>query len=65
MRKETTLQNWIGYLTKSVCSKCNYYNKVFGICSGEILPIERAVLKNLDGFGNCNDIKDFAKQLKE
>ena len=65
MSKETTLRDCINYFSESVCSKCKYYNKAYGVCNGEILPIERAILRNLGGFGNCKDIKDFAKQLKE
>lgn len=65
MNKETTLQDYIDYLIKSVCSKCNYYNKTMGVCGGEILPIEKAILKNLEGRGCCNDIKNIVEQLKE
>lgn len=65
MNRETTLQDYIDYFIKSVCSKCNYYNKTMGVCGGEILPIERAILKNLEGRGTCSDIKELAEQLKE
>lgn len=65
MNKETTLQDYINYLIKSVCSKCNYYNKAMGVCGGEILPIERAVFRNLDGRGTCSDIKEIAEILWE
>ena len=41
-----------------------FFNKDFDVCSGEMLPMERAIMRNLDGRGTCRDIKDFAKQLK-
>ena len=50
---------------KQVCRKCKFYNETFGVCGGEILPIERAIMRNLEGRGNCKDIKEFAEQLKE
>lgn len=65
MNKETTLQDFIDFFEKSVCQKCNYYKKELGVCGGEILPIERAILRNLKGRGNCNDVKEFAELLKE
>ena len=65
MNKETTINDWVNFLKKEVCSTCKFYNDNFGICGGELLPIERAIIKNLEGRGNCRDIKDFAKQLKE
>lgn len=61
MNKETIVQDYIDYFIKSVCSKCNYYNNTMGVCGGEILPIERAILKNLDGRGTCSDIKEIAE----
>lgn len=64
MNKETTVDDWINYFIKNVCKKCNYYNSNMGVCGGEILPIERAILKNLDGRGTCNDIKEIAELLK-
>lgn len=64
MNKETTINNWVNFLKKEVCSKCKFFNKDFDVCSGELLPIERAIIKNLEGRGNCRDIKDFAKRLK-
>lgn len=35
------------------------------VCGGEILPIEKAIMKNLEGRGCCNDIKNIAELLKE
>ena len=29
-----------------------------------MLPMERAIMRNLEGRGTYRDIKDFAKQLK-
>lgn len=65
MEKETTLQDYIDYFTQSVCSKCNFYNKTMSVCGGEILPVEIAILRNLEGRGTCDDIKEIAEQLKE
>ena len=64
MNKGITINNWVNLIKFEVCSTCKFYNKDFDVCSGEMLPIERAIIKNLEGRGNCRDIKDFAKQLK-
>ena len=63
INKETTINDWVKLFKFEVCSTCKFYNKDFDICSGEMLPMERAIIKNLEGRGNCRDIKDFAKQL--
>lgn len=65
MKEETTIEDYIDYFIKSVCSKCNYYNNTMGVCGGEILPIERAILRNLEGRGICREVKEFAELLKE
>lgn len=65
MNKETTIQDYINYFRKTVCSKCNYYNESMGVCGGEILPIERAILRNLEGRGNCTDIKEIVEQMQK
>lgn len=44
---------------KSVCEKCKFYNKSFGVCSGEVLPVEKAILKNAEGKGLCDKVKNF------
>lgn len=44
---------------KSVCNNCIYYNKCFGICEGEVLPVEKAILKNAEGRGLCDNVKNF------
>ena len=64
MNKETTINDWVKLFKFEVCSTCKFYKKDFDICGGEMLPMERAIIKNLEGRGNCRDIKDFAKQLK-
>ena len=64
MNKGTTINNWVNLIKFEVCSTCKFYNDNFGICGGELLPIERAIIKNLEGRGTCRDIKDFAEQLK-
>ena len=63
MNKEI-INDWVKLFNFEVCSTCKFYNDNFGICGGELLPIEKAIIKNLEGRGNCRDIKDFAKQLK-
>ena len=65
MNKETIIDDWIKFVKKQVCRNCKLYNKTFGVCGGEILPIERAIMRNLEGRGNCKDIKEFVEQLKE
>lgn len=65
MNKETTIDDCIKFVKKEVWYKCKYFNNTFGVCGGEILPIERAIMKNIDGRGTCKDIKEFAEQLKE
>ena len=63
MNKEI-INDWVKLFNFEVCSTCKFYNDNFGICGGELLPIERAIIKNLEGRGTCRDIKDFAEQLK-
>ena len=64
MNKGITINNWVNLIKFEVCSTWKFYNKDVDICGGEMLPMERAIIKNLEGRGNCRDIKDFAKQLK-
>ena len=64
MNKGTTINNLVNLIKFEVCSTCKFYNKDFDVCNGELLPMERAIMINLDGRGNCRDIKDFANQLK-
>ena len=65
MNKETTIDDWVNFLKKEVCSTCKFYNKDFDVCNGELLPMERAIMKNLEGRGNCRDIKEFVERFKE
>ena len=44
---------------KSVCEECEFYDKSFEICKGEILPVEKAILKNVQGRGLCEKVKSF------
>lgn len=44
---------------EKVCKKCKYYNKSFGVCKGELLPVKEAILRNAEGRGLCDDIKKF------
>lgn len=64
MNKETTIDDWVNFFKFEVCSTCKFYKKDFDVCGGEMLPMERAIMKNLKGRGTCRDIKDFAEQLK-
>ena len=64
MNKGTTINNWVNLIKFEVCSTCKFFNKDFDVCSGEMLPMERAIMRNLDGRGACRDIKDFAEILK-
>lgn len=64
MNKETTINDWVKLLKFEVCSTCKFFNKDFDVCGGEMLPMERAIIRNLDGRGNCRDIKEFAEILK-
>ena len=58
------MNDLVNFFKFEVCSTCKFYNKDFDVCGGELLPIERAIIRNLEGRGNCRDIKYFAKQLK-
>ena len=64
MNKGITINNWVNLIKFEVCSTCKFYNKDFDICSGEMLPMERAIMRNLEGRGTCRDIKEFAEILK-
>jgi hypothetical protein len=50
---------------KSVCEKCDYYDKSFGVCRGEVLPVERAILNNAEGRGLCDIVKNFITKGEE
>ena len=65
MNKEITIDDLVNFFKFEVCSTCKFYNKDLDVCGGEILPMERAIMRNIEGRGNCRDIKDFAKQFKE
>ena len=64
MNKGITINNLVNLIKFEVCSTCKFFNKDFDVCSGEMLPMERAIMRNLDGRGTCRDIKDFTNQLK-
>ena len=55
----------IDEVIENVCKKCKYYIKALGICAGEVLPVERAILRNAEGRGLCNDVKNFIIEAKE
>ena len=65
MNKETTIDDWVNFLEMEVWSTCKFYNDSFGVCGGELLPIERARMRKLEGRGTCKDIKEVAERLKE
>lgn len=54
----------IDEVIEKVCKKCKYYNKSFGVCKGELLPVEEAVIRNAAGQGTCDDIKNYLKEGK-
>ena len=64
MNKGITINNWVNLIKFEVCSTCKFYNKDFDVCGGEMLPMERAIMRNLEGRGTCRDIKEFAEILK-
>ena len=47
---------------EKVCKKCKFYNKSLGVCRGELLPVEEAILINAEGRGLCDGVKDFIKE---
>ena len=65
MNKETAIYYRVNFIKREVCSKCKFYNKDFDICCGEVLPMERAIMRNLEGRGTCQDIKELSDKLKE
>ena len=52
----------VEYIIEKVCKECKFYNKHLGICKGELLPVEEAILINAAGRGLCDDFKDFVKE---
>lgn len=46
-------------IIEKVCKECKFYNKHLGICKGELLPVEEAILINAAGRGLCDDVKKF------
>lgn len=48
-------------LLNKCCKNCEYYKDVYGICGGEVLPIERAIANNMKGRGLCGKIKEAMK----
>ena len=64
MNKGITINNWVNLIKFEVCSTCKFYNKDYDVCGGEMLPMERAIMRNLEGRGTCRDIKEFAEILK-
>lgn len=54
----------INDIEEKVCKDCKFYNKILGICRGELLPVQRAILRNAAGRGTCDDVKNFVKEDK-
>ena len=50
---------------EKVCKNCKFYNKRLGVCKGELLPVEEAILINASGRGLCDDVKNFLKEGKD
>jgi hypothetical protein len=55
----------VAEIMKKVCKKCKFYNERLGVCRGELLPVEEAVIRNAAGQGTCDDIKNFIKEGKD
>lgn len=51
----------VAEIVKKVCQNCKFYNKHLGVCRGELLPVEEAILRNAAGRGLCDDVKNFIK----
>ena len=47
---------------KDVCRKCMFYKKDFDVCGGEILPVNKAIIRNIEGRGLCQKVKDYVKE---
>lgn len=54
----------INDIEEKVCKDCKFYNKILGICRGELLPVQRAIARNATGRGTCDDVKNFIKEDK-
>lgn len=52
----------INDIEEKVCKDCKSYNKMLGVCRGELLPVQKAIAKNLSGRGLCDDVKDYVKE---
>lgn len=46
----------------NVCTNCKFFNSAMEVCGGEILPIEKAILRNAEGRGCCSEVKDYIKE---
>lgn len=47
---------------ENVCKKCKFYNRLLELCRGEVLPVQRAIERNAEGRGTCDDVKNFLKE---
>lgn len=65
MNKKTTIEDFIEYIIKNTCSKCKFYNSNMRVCGGEVLPVERAILRNIEDRGCCSDVKQFIESLRK
>ena len=45
-----------------VCKKCIFFNEDFEVCGGELLPIDKAILRNAEGRGCCEKVKQYLKE---
>jgi hypothetical protein len=55
----------VAEIMKRVCKKCKFYNERLGVCRGELLPVEEAVIRNAEGRGSCDDVKNYLKEGKD
>ena len=50
-------------IKNDVCRDCEFCSFGGALCSGEMLPIERAIERNLKGLGLCVNIRQYANKL--
>ena len=55
----------INEVIEKVCKKCKFYNRLLELCRGEVLPVWRAIEKNAEGRGLCDDVKNYLKEGKD
>ena len=64
MNKGVTVEDFVESIIKSTCINCVHYEKYMRVCGGEVLPIEQAIFRNLEGRGLCEKVKEIDRILK-